>query len=59
MTDADLQRIDLTNKQQLLAWSQKFGVEPAAIQYAVEKVGADAEHVRRYVNMLAASKHRE
>jgi|tagenome__1003787_1003787.scaffolds.fasta_scaffold20921114_1 hypothetical protein len=43
----DRSKIDLSDKAVMRGWSRKLGKSPAEIAAAVEKVGANAETVKK------------
>ena len=54
---ADRSRIDVSQEHECRYWSQKFGVTPEQLKFAVERVGPMADDVHRElsnINMRAS-----
>jgi hypothetical protein len=49
----DRSRINLTEKNELQYWANKFGVSTERVRQAVEKVGPSAEAVEREIKRVA------
>jgi predicted ArsR family transcriptional regulator len=54
MAEADNQRIDPNNDDDIRRWAKELGVENVAIIDAVKKVGTRVGDVRRHLDQLMA-----